>query len=752
MSVDPRDRLYNRLPAIYRIRDYEQGQPLRALMGIMEREAQAVELDIERLYNNWFIETCEEWVVPYIADLLAIPPLHTGGVGSFSLRAYVANALRYRRRKGAASILEEVAQDVTGWPARSVEFYRRLVANQHTNHPRASSAATVSLKDANALELFNTPFEGVTRTIDVRRIESGRGLYNIPNIGIFLWRLQAYFVRQVRPGRLDEEWYLTFDPLGVDRPLFNRPLEEKSATTLAGELNVPGRLRRRPLFDELNERRRALRGGETHRGRYFGEQDVVEVYSEGTKLEPEEIMVCNLMDMRKNATEDPSIRVLVDPVLGRLLPVNGTAAETLEVGYAYGFSGDVGAGPYNRRESLQGTFGDAEELWFAGVSKALAMSDDPDERLYATLSEAIKHWNTERPRAGVIAILDSDTYAEDLTGEHKITIPAGHNLMIVAGAWRAGTTPAPEDWDRAVVKELDRFVVANERRPCILGDISIRGEEPADSEEGISRGRLVLNGLLMQGNLTVLVGDLGELALRHCTVVPKAQVKVSSSTAAKGGGRNTQALVHLHRCITGPISTPEFSRGLQVSHSVVDASTACPDDGYAITGIEDGGVGGPLTIEKSTVLGRVNVRTLERASECIFYAHVQAKILQTGCVRYSYLPHSSQVPKRFRCQPDLMLDEYKRDLGLDTGEDLPPEKREFIRVIAVPEFTSIDYGDPGYAQLSLRTEEGIRTGAEDGSEMGVFNDLKQPQREANLRASLKEYLRFGMDAGFFFVD
>jgi hypothetical protein len=68
-----------------------------------------------------------------------------------------------------------------------------------------------------------------------------------------------------------------------------------------------------------------------------------------------------------------------------------------------------------------------------------------------------------------------------------------------------------------------------------------------------------------------------------------------------------------------------------------------------------------------------------------------------------------------------------------------------------PRFTSTHYGDPGYAQLSQTCAPEIRTGGEDGSEMGVFYYLKQPQREANLRASLDEYLRFGLEAGIFYV-
>ncbi|MCD4736933.1 MAG: hypothetical protein K8R53_12890, partial [Bacteroidales bacterium] len=72
MSEQVNERLYNLLPAIYRIRDADQGEPLRALLGVMEEEFLAIEQDIAGLYEDLFIETCDEWVIPYIGDLLNI--------------------------------------------------------------------------------------------------------------------------------------------------------------------------------------------------------------------------------------------------------------------------------------------------------------------------------------------------------------------------------------------------------------------------------------------------------------------------------------------------------------------------------------------------------------------------------------------------------------------------------------------------------------------------------------------------------
>jgi hypothetical protein len=87
---------------------------------------------------------------------------------------------------------------------------------------------------------------------------------------------------------------------------------------------------------------------------------------------------------------------------------------------------------------------------------------------------------------------------------------------------------------------------------------------------------------------------------------------------------------------------------------------------------------------------------------------------------------------------------------------LPPASAEHairIEVAALirPLFESRRYGDPGFGQLELRCAAQIRSGAESGAEMGAFEFLKQPQREANLRDALDEYLRFGLEAGLFFV-
>jgi hypothetical protein len=69
-----------------------------------------------------------------------------------------------------------------------------------------------------------------------------------------------------------------------------------------------------------------------------------------------------------------------------------------------------------------------------------------------------------------------------------------------------------------------------------------------------------------------------------------------------------------------------------------------------------------------------------------------------------------------------------------------------------PQFNSLRYGTPTYCQLADACATEIKRGASDQSEMGAFHDLYQPQREANLRARLDEYIPAGMDAGIIFAS
>lgn len=744
------ETLWERLPAVYRLRDAEQGGQLRALIEVLGEQARLVEEDIAGLYENWFIETCDEWVVPYIGDLLGVRSLHAIAPGTeFTARPRVANTLAFRRRKGTATMLEQLARDATGWPARAVEFFEILATTQHTNHVRPHNRTT-ELRDA-GLELLDTAFDTVPHTADVRRIAAGRGRHNIPNVGLFLWRLQSYFIERAEARAVTDppDGRFRVHPFGLDVPLFNRPRTEMEITHLAEEHNVPGRLRRRPLYDELEAARAAYRAGRAADLLYTGPQPVIEVFLEGAAepLRPEQILVCDLSDWDQPGWAPPDdavltdpdgdsfrTRVAVDPVLGRVATLDGVPVPgRLDTSHAHGFPGDLGGGPYNRRASLDSVL-DRPVTWRATVGGAGADFTTLTDALTST-TPGSPGWNDQPAGSvGVIAIIDNGSYAESLTGTARLRVPDGSLLVLVA----AGTGPpgpgAPPTTGAALAPDG--------RRAHLIGDIAVDGTAPATST---TPGTLVLDGLWIEGRLRVLDGHVGRVRIAHTTLGLHRPDDPVGITVDAG---NPELIVELDHALCGPIRAPAGIREVRVADSVIQAPPANGGRDLALAGA--GEPGPAAVIERSTLLGGVRVRELRLGSESLFTEPVVADRLQTGCVRFSYVPAGSRTPRRHRCQPTLALRQRAEALGLDPA-DLPAGERERIVRRVRPTFTATRYGDPAYAQLAMTSAVELRTGAEDGSEMGAWNTLRQPQRVANLETSLGTYLRFGLEAGLIFV-
>lgn len=674
--------IFDLLPAVHRIRDRAQGDPLRALLGVIGGEVSALQDNIAQLYDDSFIETCQEWVVPYLGDLLGVRPLLPIDDPAFTQRGYVANTLGYRRRKGTVSVLEQLARDLTGWPAVAVEFFEHLVTTQQVNHPRPAARATAGLRDSYALRYVDSPFESVTHTADVRHIDSARGRYNIPHVGVFLWRMQSYPLAGVTARAVDSTRF-TIDPLGRTAPLFAVPDTRPALSGATTPLNVPLPLTRPAMGRDLPH--------------YYGDADdpaSVVVAVDGTVAPRGSVVVCDLSDTVAGWAHQPAAgTIAIDPELGRLAFGSAPAGE-VSASSAYGFAGDLGGGPYDKRASLAPYL--TGTTWQAGVMKS---PPPADPRIKATLADAVKEWNQQPPRSsGVIVLMESRTLTEDLrTQAKRIQIPEGSRLVIVSGLW-----PEEEGDDPALPPvRLTGRVVPLSVRTHLNGSVEVVGTAPADSPEP---GSLVLMGVLIEGSLTVRAGALGSLVVSHTTFAP------GRSTLACE--LNPALSLRLERSVIGDLAPADPTVGITLDCCIVDGDVVASD----------------VVVDSSTILGALTAQTLS-ASSSIFVQPVTIGRRQVGCVRYCYVPLSSQVPRRFRCQP-----------GDSAGA---------ARVF--PSFASTTYGAPGYAVLRTSAPAEISEGAEGETEMGAWRFLQVPRRMRNLRTALEEYLRFGLEAGVFFA-
>jgi len=758
-ATDPRlDRLNKLLPAVYRMRDADQKYVLQALLRVIAEQVNVFEDDVQQLYEDWFIETAEDWVVPYVADLIGYSPVSDAGqVGEVTTakgralnrvlipRREVANTIKYRRRKGTLALLELLSNDIAGWPARAVEFFKLLGWNQNINHLHLHRAMTTDLRRVEDLDLLGGPFDPLAHTVDVRRINSHRtiGRYNIPSVAVFVWRLKSYSVTR-SPPHCEEKVHpncYTFSLLSQDAPLFIKPEPDAEPTHIAEEVNVPAAIRRLALAK--------------HPERFYGADKSLAIWAEGwagldaTRPVPvEAIIPADLSDWQY---APPLKHIAVDPVLGRFafpLDQDELPKKGVRVAYHYGFSADIGGGEY-ARPILNPSAREVEKPDPQDPTKTISETVEPsfyrvgEGQPLRHLRDALDHWREENPLDAVIELTDSGIYVEPV----NIHLQVGQTLQLRAS-----------NGVRPVIRMLDWQMDL----PDALTVTMCR------------ESRFTLDGLLLTGRGMHVHGPKrekpddprdpicgAEVVIRHCTLVPGWELACDCEPAREGEPSlefyNIRAKVRIEHSILGSIQIHEDEVTtdpipVRVTDSILDATSpereAIGAPGFAVAHAV-------LTMLRCTVFGIVDVHAVELAENCIFNDCLNVARRQLGCMRFCHVPYGCRTPRRYHCQPDLVAQAIEeklraealaKNIPLPTQAELDAAKaRERLRV--KPQFNGVRYGTPTYCQLADTCADEIKRGADDESEMGAFHDLFQPQREANLLARLEEFTPAGMEVG-----
>lgn len=456
--------------------------------------------------------------------------------------------------------------------------------------------------------------------------------------------------------------------------------------------NVPRPLGRLELFREIAARRAALAEGVAPSSQLFGHMPAFKVAlgADRREVPPEEIEICNLGDWDSAGWTPPKRgtytrpagesvepympKVAVDPTLGRLVLLEED--DVVWVSYAYGFPADMGAGPYDRRDAVEGRLDERPLSWSIEVDGRETSLDD-------AISAWNEHLDENESASGLIAISDSESHVLGVAPR----LSPGSKLAVVACAKSRG------------------HLIAQGMRPHLQGIMRF----DADG------GELLLDGLLLEGDLSIPSDGPMELCISHCSLSGNLHLE----------GANPDLVLEISRSICGPVDLLAGAGKLSIEESIVES----------IGGRAIDAPGCDLMIRDSTLIGDVNGRSLS-AENSIFTGMVDLERVQAGCLRFCFLPEGSRTPRRFRCQSGAM--------------DLRSASIEETRIW--PEFASLDRDHPLYGRLSWTCADEISKGGEYGSEMGAFAMLKRPLREANLSSCMEEYLRLGMEASIFHAD
>lgn len=703
------DKLWKLIPAIYRFQDtdsFDSNGPLRELVNRIGAQTAILRRSMDRLWEDQSIETCDDWVIPYIADLLDARLVN--GLGAREQRLNVAKTIYYRRRKGTVAVLEEIASDITGWNACVVEFFRRLGRTRHGLDPKTGISADGSLQAQLTLlenerligrftrtacggwaDLRNiygakktdTAFDEYFHSADVRIGAGTTGWYNIPRLGVFLWRLYSFSagleyktqppaknagVTPVKKDNCSGNFScFSFDPTGRKIPLF------AAATRVFGdnwvspqEWQLPT-----PISPEL------LRHDFSNIYAVLLETDNTIDFKSLALLDDAGNLISSDFIVT-DVTNFADKTYFIDPVQG-LVFCNNNQQNDLKVVYHYGFTSMIGAGEYDRNLfSAIPTVETSNSIIVSGGNKALQNS-------LASLTPT-----------GSLTIEDSFTYNEvnDITDIQNVFL-GSQNLS------------------RPLIR-----LSPNIKTWSFTGDNAV----------------LTLDGLFISGGDVVLSGSFKLVTLSCCTFDPGSLNKDGTDYEKSIDERYltpsclwidgiVEQLV-ISRCVMGPVNERSGTLiDLKINDSIVQSielnTPVLPAINMSI---------GTLEMNRCTVMGQINVHSLG-ASDCLLSGDTLTVVdNQIGCIRFSAWTSGSRLPRQYQCV------------------EIPLNASVFV---------SLNYGDPAYAQLAEDADNSIidtlhnatiSEGAESGSVMGAFSGELYPIKMRALKMKFEEYMPMGL--------
>ena len=762
----PRQQLFERLPEIYRIRDAEQrpaGQ-FEAYLGVLDEVMAEIRDNVESLYHDHFIETCDDWVVPYIADLLGTS--HLSG-DPWTLRADAARTVHHRRRKGTLGAIESLTHALSGWAVHSVELRERLLWNQHLNHQRPDAGGrppllqrtnmsdpvrggTVTLRDPAVLSFLNGPFGGFGHVVDVKPTAVGSPRYNLPNLGIFLWRLAVYTVPMSRPlfagikpvtpagpdiAARSVRFHL--HPMGEPMVAFNSPRFEADddPPNLTHPDAVPG-----PMPTA-----RLTQGTAAGRPDHYV---AVVPYMVAPPRGPANVgLTLHIPQAPFTTTEwrfrganlcawevglKPPLRryeIAIDPVRGRVVfGVDKVGAEAnklrdrLLVSATYGFSGPTGAHPIARPA--------APETWQNQVPTIVEVNAHQPASM--SLQDALGDLQ-DRTAPLIVEIDDSLTHDLDLAAVDGTMSEAGRRtLRLRRSLWiRAASGQRP---------------VIRLRRPLAFRPVDVVGPKAAIVMANLDvrlEGLYLTRGRRFSAKAALIErAAVNRLVIDGCTLDPGGQIELDGSVTGKrrpirdamrlandygfaSSGEekafSQTPVIELRNAIAGPLAIGD-QYALVVGRSIIDAGAGVNQmkPTHAVRA-ESGDPftewGPPLTVDGMTAFGRMRVQSVTGQGG-IWVHRLEARDNQQGCIKFSYLSGK--------------------------GDRIPPHHGCIFGTAASLSFVSDVFGEPGYAQLRLRSDRRVLEQGPGRDAMGAFGYLQNSHKWKNINIRYREFMPVGI--------
>ncbi len=748
------DKLWQLLPALYRTRDSGEtpgtAGPLRELVNRIGAQMATVRRGIDRLWENQSIETCDDWAIPYIGDLLA-----TRMVSCLDARAQrldVAKTIYYRRRSGTVGLLEELGADIAGRDVRVVEFFRRLGRTRHQFDPpigpitapfdpaappippvveglagaysRTPAGGFADLRNRYGASNTNSTFDEFAHTADLRRGAQSSGWHNISHLGVFVWWLQSFPILAATPvSNGARPPCFTFDPTGRDVPLFAP--SSRSAESFGEHWVAPDEWQLPVAIREVLWR------------------------TVPDRLYPAAFWVG--LGGGPSPAVQPRTDVLIHPERGRFSFAGTTPQGTITTAYHFGFLSEIGAGGYDERvlpqivqpaatvnvaggtgldTALAGIGADAtieigDTMTYPGPTATLVLPADASIVLRAENQQRpVIRWAGAGPNAWAIAgngnaqltiqgiwLQGGDIVLQgafDTVRLRMATLDPGtsHPPTALFASAIDGTSLRPVTlWLEA---KIDKLIIER----CITGPIRTRN--------GGAVEKLTATDSIIQ---SIPAHDIvaGAPVLDPTDLAARVKSGTDPTSAQIRAALSPGDLAALEAYVPGSVPPAALQAALTAALAGRDRATLEAAYPLALADLALGFASGTVSLSRSTVLGPTATHRME-ASECILDEIARVEDPQHGCVRF--------------CA-------YAR------GSNLHAPYRSVAVARHGPLFESRLFGRPNYAKLRrdadaaiIAPKQGdtILRGAQNGAEMGAFSLERIALKRRGLAAKYLEFM------------
>ena len=696
------DKLYNLLPLVYRELDFNQQQSLRALMAVLETAHDKVDQDLDRMYQNWFIETCESNRIPLIADLVGLPDISSENLLEIQ-RRYVANFLAYKRRSGTLATLNNSVHDASGYACYSANSIENMASSWTVKDPELSSK-TYRVK-ASTVMAVNSPFASAaklanfnTNTTALNGAESGQITPQV--ISLYLWRLSAVNMTyaQLTPEKAQSDVFF-LHPNKKPIALCHQPYNLPSVNDIPRQQHYPFILTR----ENINNNRVTPIEGSSNVN-FFTYHPVHKNY---TAIADEQILIANLSTTEdisaakkqaKNITKgNQNYKIIFDPNLAKVVIVEQKAGKPKIVcSYSYLSNTIFGAAPRYRQ-----------------VNETI----NPNKRLIDLYPE-------KNDLANVISKAMAQAKARDKNQQTKaVIVSLACNAVYQGGGCKEGESKVGDTILTVDLQGENINLVAEDYiSPTIVANIIITNSEN-------SPATLTLNGLALFGKLTI--ANNVDLKLINTSLI-------STEVELKSPDDNN----------THHIPTVTITNTLLVANTLAKVNYVVNNSAIVLSKNNGGGLSSiEVQVDKfqcinSTILGNITAEKPLTITNSIIYGTFTTKDPSNACFSFSYF--SQLKPFKGGVIDNVITNNTNSDIAssnLDNGNSN-----------ATVQFHSHDHQTSNFLMLAYGTSEKILTGASNGEEMGVFNTMRFRQKEKNIKQQFTTFLPLGMQVQTYYVD